>query len=143
MLKREITYKTLDDEEVTDVFYFHIGKPELITLEAEFEGGLNGMIRHIIESNNNKEILAFFKRFILMSHGKRSEDSKRFIKSDELRTEFEQSMAYEKLFTEMFEDPGAFAVFLKGALPKDLADNVDKAVADVAKDANKQLPQTT
>ena len=124
MLKREVKYTTFDDEEVTDVFYFHIGKPELIEMELEYEGGLGASIQRIIEEKDNKKLVELFKRVVLNAYGEKSPDGKRFVKSEELSREFSQTAAYEALYMELASNDGAAAAFITGVLPKDMAKDI-------------------
>lgn len=124
MLKREITYEDFNGNEVTDVFYFHVSKPELLELETESERGFAGIIEHIVETRDSKKLVALFKRIILMGYGQRSEDGKRFIKSDQLCEEFSQTAAYQTLFMELASDDQKAIDFLYGMLPKDLVESM-------------------
>jgi hypothetical protein len=127
MLKREISYENFDGEQVTETIYFNISKPEIIELEVEYEGGFGKMMERIVEAEDAKQLIHEFKRIVLLAYGKKSEDGKRFIKSDELREEFSQSAAYNELFMELATDDKAAAAFIKGILPKDLADAVEES----------------
>lgn len=120
MLKHTITYEDFNGEMVTEDFYFNLSKPELIDLEVEIDGGFARMLQTIIKSENTKEIIKQFKRIILMAYGVKSEDGKRFIKSDNLREEFSQTNAYSEMFMRMATDDKAAAEFLQGVLPKDM-----------------------
>jgi hypothetical protein len=127
VLKREISYENFDGEQVTETIYFNISKPEIIELEVEYEGGFGKMMERIVEAEDAKQLIHEFKRIVLLAYGKKSEDGKRFIKSDELREEFSQSAAYNELFMELATDDKAAAAFIKGILPKDLADAVEES----------------
>lgn len=129
MLKRTIKYTNFNDEEVEEVFYFNISKPELIEMEVEYDGGLTGFIKRIVESNSGRDIIMQFKEFILRSYGQRSDDGKRFIKNDQLREEFSQSAAYHVLFMELATSAEKAAEFLMGTLPKDMQGDLEKAIA--------------
>lgn len=129
MLKKEISYENFDGETITETFYFNISKPEIIELEVGYEGGFGRMMERIVEAEDTKQLIHEFKRIILMAYGKKSDDGKRFIKSDELREEFEQSAAYNHLFMELATDDKAAAAFIQGVLPKDLATAVENEAA--------------
>lgn len=122
MLKRQITYTDFNDQEVTDTFYFNISKNELIELEVEYKGGFTALIERITETMDPKRLVDEFKRIILLAYGEKSEDGKRFIKSDELRAEFETHAAYQTLFTELATSDGAAAEFIAAVLPADMTD---------------------
>jgi hypothetical protein len=126
MLKKSITYTDFNDNEVTEIFYFNLSKPELVELEVEVEGGLGELLQKIVETVNKKELIKYFKMFILMSIGEKSDDGKRFIKSDEIKHNFEQHAAYEKLFMELSTDDNAAAEFINGIMPADLAEIVNQ-----------------
>lgn len=126
MLKRQITYKDFNDEEVTEVFYFNISKPELIELEVEYGGGFRKTIQNIIEAEDYKRLVAEFKRLILLSYGARSEDGKKFVKSDDLRAEFESHAAFQTLYMELATDEKIAAEFINGIMPADMTEPRDQ-----------------
>lgn len=129
MLKRPISYEDFNGYQKTDIFYFNISKPELIELEVEYDQGFSSMIQGIIDTKDNKSLIKIFKDIVLLAYGQKSEDGKRFVKSDQLREEFSQTAAYSALFMELASNDGAAAIFIKGVLPKDMAGEVDKATA--------------
>lgn len=131
MLKRTIKYTTFDDEEVEEVFYFNFSKPELIDMDAKYEGGIAGLIRKISDSKNIREIIGIFKMIILDSYGEKSDDGKRFIKSDERREAFSQSAAYETLYMELCSETNAAVEFLVGVMPKEFQGEIQKAAEEL------------
>lgn len=122
MIKRNITYEdfNIPPNLVTESFYFHLSKAELLELEVSYEGGLGATMERIIDSKDNKSLLAEFKKLILLSYGVRSENGKAFIKSEQLRDEFSQTAAYQTLFMELATNSGAAAEFINGIVPKDM-----------------------
>lgn len=121
MLKRTIKYEDFDGNPQEDTVYFNISKSELIELEMDYGDGFKSFLEKIIEAEDSKALVAEFKRIVLMAYGVRSEDGKRFIKSDELIKEFEQTAAYDSLFIELATDDGAAATFVNGILPRDVS----------------------
>ncbi len=130
MLKRAINYEDFEGNPAVDVFYFNISEPELIELEVEFDKGFKKMLESIIEAKDHKNLIKRFKEIVLMAYGQKSEDGKRFIKSDQLREEFSQTAAFNTLFIEFATDDKKAATFLKSVLPKDMIGEIDKALAD-------------
>src|SRR5580765_4280790 len=120
MLKREIEFEDFNGVKTTEVFYFNISKPELIEMEVEYDQGFGQFLQDIVEAKNNKELIKHFKAIVLKAYGQKSEDGKRFIKSDQLREEFSQTAAYEALFMELATDDNAASNFLMAVLPKDM-----------------------
>jgi bifunctional ADP-heptose synthase (sugar kinase/adenylyltransferase) len=126
MLKKTISYETLDGETVTEDFYFNLSKSELFELEVSEEGGMEAYLKRIIASKDGKTIISEFKKLILMTYGVKSQDGKRFIKNDQVREEFEQSPAFDKLFFELCTDSEAGAEFVNAIVPSDLAEAIEK-----------------
>jgi len=136
MLKQDITYENFDGEQVTETFYFNLTKTEIIELEVGYEGGLEATIKRIISTQDNKQLIAEFKRIVLLAYGQKSDDGKRFVKSDQLREEFSQTAAYDELFIKLASDADFASNFIKGIIPKSIVADVEKAeVAEVV-----QLP---
>lgn len=131
MLKKTITYTDFNGDEVSEDFYFHLSKAELVELEVSREGGLQEALKRIIETEDGKEIIAEFKNIILSSCGQRSEDGKRFVKNQAVRDEFESTEAYSALFMELVTDADKAAEFVRGVIPQDLAEEAAKIAAQV------------
>lgn len=130
MLKRDITYTDFNDNEVTEPFYFNLSKAELVEMEMMTEGGMAKSLQDIVKAQNSGQLIATFKKIILESYGVKSEDGKRFIKSEELRHEFSQTAAFQQLFVELCTNDEAAAIFINGIMPKDMTIAVDKAQTD-------------
>jgi hypothetical protein len=128
LLKKTITYKDFNDEEVSEDFYFHLSRAELVELEMSHRGGLSVSLERIIASEDNKSIITEFKNIILSSYGKRSDDGKRFIKNQEIRDEFASTEAYSTLFMELVTDAEVATEFINGIMPSDLVEETQKAL---------------
>jgi hypothetical protein len=128
LLKKTITYKDFNDEEVSEDFYFHLSRAELVELEMSHRGGLSVSLERIIASEDNKSIIAEFKNIILSSYGKRSDDGRQFIKNQELRDEFASTEAYSALFMELVTDANAATEFINGIMPAGLVEETQQAL---------------
>lgn len=126
MLKKTVQYEDYNGNTVNEDFYFNLSKAELIEMDVEYNAGLGETLQRIIETKDSKALIMEFKKLILISYGKKSEDGKRFIKNETLRNEFEQSAAYSTLFMELAMDDKSAADFIKGVLPKDMAIEIEK-----------------
>lgn len=118
MLKKTINYTDYNDVDRTETFYFNLSKGELVELELSVNGGFTEMLDKIIQSQDSPEIMKWFKKIIMMSYGVKSDDGKRFIKSDELSEAFVQTEAYSNLLMSFMEDASAAAEFINGIMPK-------------------------
>lgn len=132
MLKRDITYEDFDGNSVTETFYFNISKPELVELEVEKEGGLQNYLQKIIDTKDGKELIAQFKKIVLLAYGQRSDDGKRFIKNEQMKEEFSQTNAYNEIFMELATDDGKAAEFFLAVMPRDMVGQIQSKIEDVA-----------
>lgn len=126
MIKETITYTDFNGNEHTEDFYFNLSKPELIELEVEVEGGMAKFLDDVVKAQDSKELVAYFKKIVLLAYGQKSEDGKRFIKTPELREAFAQHAAYSELFMKLAQDDKAAARFINGVVPSDVAADSDK-----------------
>lgn len=133
MFKKTITYEDYNGNKRTEDFYFNLTKAELMEMELGTNGGMKSMLERIMNTQDTKKIVEVFKDIILRSYGQKSDDGRRFIKSQELRDEFAQTDAYSELFMELATDDKAATLFINSIIPASIAAEV----------ANKQpqLPQ--
>lgn len=117
MLKKTITYVDYNGSERTEDFYFNLTKAEVMEMEMSTTGGLAEMINRIIAAQDAPAIIAIFKKLVLQAYGVKSPDGKRFIKSEELATEFSQTEAYSQLFMELATNADEASKFVNGIVP--------------------------
>lgn len=129
MLKKTITYEDFNGETISEDFFFHLSKAELVELELSHEGGLSEALQKIVDAEDGKAIVAEFKNIILGSYGQKSIDGKRFVKNQALREEFESTEAYSTLFMELVTDADAASEFINGVIPQGLADEAAKVTS--------------
>lgn len=123
MITKTIPYTDFNGKSRIEDFNFHLNKAELLELDASYEGGWNAHLRRIVNANNNLEIYNTMKDFILRAFGIKSEDGRRFMKSDDIRRSFEESPAFEILLMELCLGPDpakAAADFINGVVPADM-----------------------
>lgn len=117
MLKKIIKYTDYNGTEREEPFYFNLNKAEVAEMELEIKGGLSALITRIVETDDRPQLIAMFKKLILKSYGVKSDDGKRFKKSQEISDEFEQSEAYAELFMELASNTDAMSDFVNGIIP--------------------------
>lgn len=127
MLKRTFTYKDYDGVERTEDCYFNLSKAEVAEMELTFEGGLAKYLNKIAEAKNGKAIMEKFKWLILKAYGEKSDDGRRFMKSEEISKAFEETEMYNILFMELITDAKKASDFVAAILPP-----VDKDKPNVA-----------
>lgn len=85
-------------------------------MELSTTGGLTQMIENIIAAQDNPAIIKIFEDLILKSYGKKSQDGRRFMKSEEISRDFMETEAYDQLFMELITDPKKAAAFVNGVI---------------------------
>ena len=101
MFKYNIKYTDYNGMERNEPYYFNLSQAELMEMELSTQAGVEEMIRMMIATKDNAKIVTLFKELILKSFGIKSEDGRRFIKTQELRDSFEQSEAYSVFFMDL------------------------------------------
>lgn len=118
MIGLPIKYENGDGDSVTETFWFHLSKPELMRLQTSIPGGFGKLLQDLVAANDMNELFKHFEDIIFKAYGVRTADGRGFEKSDELTQKFRQSFAYEALFDQMMGDENAFANFVREMLPK-------------------------
>ena len=99
MLKKTISYVDFNGEPVNEDMYFNLNKIEL--MEMSVDPDFANLEDALSDINMSFRVA---KEIVLRAYGKKSEDGKRFIKSDELRKEFEQSEAFSEFMFALATD---------------------------------------
>lgn len=118
MLKKTITYTGYDGLERTEEFRFNLTKAELVDMELTTAGTFSETMKRIIAEKDIIRIAKLFKELLLKSYGVKSDDGKRFIKSQELSEAFSQTEAYSDLYIELLSNPEEAAKFFAEVAPK-------------------------
>ena len=120
MLKKMITYKDYNGVERTEPFYFNLTKAEVAEMGAGLVGGgsLEDYIERLSTEHDPMKIIQMFKELIQRSYGKKSDDGRRFMKSEEILREFTETEAYSVLFMELANDANAATEFFDGIIPE-------------------------
>ena len=120
MLKKTVTYIDYNGVERTETFYFHYTEAEILDMEMSTEGGFAERIQKIIDAKDQVSLMKLIKKFVIDAYGIKSEDGKRFIKNDKVKTEFLESPAYSKIWMELVMDDEVAADFVNNVIPSDM-----------------------
>lgn len=123
MITKEIIFTDYNGQERKEKYQFNFTKAELTEMELSVNGGLSAMVDRIKETDDRPELMRIFKDLILKAYGVKSPDGKRFVKSEELRTEFSQTEAYSELYMELVTNTDSAISFFNGLIPNDLRKN--------------------
>jgi hypothetical protein len=142
VLKKTIKYENVDGEQVTEDFYFHLTKAEIIeTFMAGDANDMESRLKRIIETNDSRAIMAEFKKIIGITVGYRTANGK-FVKTPEYAQEFLSSEAYSELFLELMSETGKAVEFINGLVPAQLRDEVSKQMANQGSATVVELPNS-
>lgn len=126
MFAKEIKYTDYNGIDRSEKFYFNLNKSELTEMDLTTAGGMKSFIERITNTQDQAELIRLFKELILKAYGRKSDDGKRFIKSDELREEFSQTMAYDTYFMLLATNEKEAIKFVNGIMPADVVAEAQK-----------------
>jgi len=128
MLKKTITYTDFNGNEVSEDFFFNLSKLELSELEMSVDGGFAEYIKTLVPEDQDpnepikidartREIWNIVKLLVDTAYGVKSEDGKRFRKTEEDLQAFRESNAYSEFIMELAENPDKVEEFVNAVVP--------------------------
>jgi hypothetical protein len=126
MLKKTVTYEDYNGKTRTEDFYFNLTRTECAELLYGLGPGkdLEETFQILMDSKDIGKIIATIKEMLLKSYGVKSEDGRRFIKNDEIRTAFLENPAFDEIYMELATDSEKAADFFARIIPKQAIDNL-------------------
>ena len=122
MIKETIKYTDWFGNEREEDYYFNLMQSELVEMEMNLGGSLEYYIQKISQTQDMAELWKLFKNIVLKAYGEKSTDGKRFMKSEEMRTNFEQTPAYDKLIMKLIGDAEYAGEFVNQLMPRELVE---------------------
>lgn len=127
MIKERIKYTDFNGEEREEDFYFNLTEAELTELQLSYNGGLDGLIKKIVDTKDQGELIKIFKEIVLLAYGEKSGDGKYFLKNDEIRTKFASTQAYSDIFMSLVTDDKKASDFVNGVVPASIREKAAAA----------------
>lgn len=139
MITRTVTYTDYDGNTRKEKLYFNLTQFEATEIAVELPDGVTEELKnedgddqttvavHLIEKLGNKGVMDFIKKIVLKSYGVKSPDGRRFIKSEELTTEFTQTPAFSEFMIKLLTDDNEASSFINGVIPAELAAKIATA----------------
>lgn len=126
MLKKTVTYEDWNGVTRTEDFYFNLTRTECAELEYGLVPGksLSDSFQVFVESKDMGKIIQTMKDLVLKAYGVKSDDGRRFIKNDEVRTAFLESPVFDEIYMELATDSDKAADFLINIMPKQAIENL-------------------
>lgn len=147
MLKKTITYTDFDGNTRTEDAYFNMTRTELIA----FSFDMPNAITESVGDPNNVDIEAastkmaeklgaagiynFVTDLVYKAYGKKSEDGRRFIKTENgkpLAEEFTQTLAYDEFIIDLFSDDKKASEFINAIVPANMANQIPSNVTKLS-----------
>ena len=130
MLKKTIKYTDYNGVERNEDFYFNLTKAEIMEMQMGTTGGFADYIAALVKTQNMPEIVRIFKDIVLKAYGEKSQDGKRFIKTDDnghsLAKAFSETEAFSILYMELATDSKEAAKFINSIVPQDMEISEEK-----------------
>ncbi len=144
MLKKTVTYEDWNGETRTEDFYFNLTKTECLELEFSLGPGksLTDSFQTLVETKDMGTVISILKEIVLKAYGVKSDDGRRFMKNNEVRTAFMENPAFDQIYMSLATDSEYAADFIAAIVPSDSPDTkqqiLDK-VAEMNKTGNMSL----
>ncbi len=132
MYAKEITYNDYNGVERKETFLFDLSEAEILEMELSTVGGFEQYVNKIINAQDTPQLVKLFKELILKAYGVKSDDGRRFIKTEEIAREFSQTRAYSKLFMELAIDAQAAAEFVNKIVPESMSDTDSSKIKSIS-----------
>ena len=132
MITRTIEYVDYDGNNRKEKLHFNLTQFEATEIAMNMPDGIieeisedgedkQQVAMHLVEKLGGKGVISFIKDIVLKSYGVKSTDGRRFIKSEELSTEFSQTPAFSAFMMRLMTDDAEAASFINGVIPAELA----------------------
>ena len=120
MLRKSISYIDFDGNKAVEEVYFNLNKAELIDLEVMAEKPMSQILEEIGKTPNARDVIGLFKLFIDRAYGIKSADGRRFIKNEDILSDFKSSEVYSELLWKIVSDANFAVEFIEGLVPADM-----------------------
>ena len=124
MIKKTITWKNYDNEDVSKDFWFHLDAGEIAEIELSDKMGYSELLRVAQENEDPTVVGDAFRKIVLGAVGRR--EGELFVKDQDAVYALQYSGAYSELIVWMLNNPVEAAAFINGMLPSAAQDQLAK-----------------
>lgn len=123
MIKCTVDYDDFFENHVEEDLYFHLSKRDVMALFEDETSPLRVMTD--TSKSDEARIKAAIDLFSL-AYGVRSEDGKHFVKNEQVRNDFENSLAFEAFLDNVLFKKNEHEIvdFMLGIFPKDVREEI-------------------
>lgn len=114
MLKQKVTYINKAGELAEATVLLHLSAGDVYELDMRTERGMLNYVNKIIADKNHQAMIDLFEDIVSTAYGKRSQDGKKFEKSEQIKQDFAKSRVFKALIKELSaRSPKALGEFIK------------------------------
>ena len=142
MIKQHVSYEDYEGNKVEKDLWFHLNRSDLAKLSLNYEKGLIEGLTELQKKGDKRAIAEFIDELLINAYGVRKPDSDVFLKTKEIREDFEYSLAHDEILMMLLGgDDDDIINFIVGIMPGLSADKRAEVVAEVrAAQAAKTAP---
>lgn len=117
MFKHTVKYVDFDGNNREEDLYFHLSPAEMTQFEYSVKGGMKNLLEKAIKAQDGPTMMKFYVRMVEMAYGRKSNDGRRFEKSNEIYDDFSQTNAYNAFFMQLVTDEAFAKKFVDAVFP--------------------------
>lgn len=142
MIKQHVSYEDYEGNKVEKDLWFHLNRSDLAKLSLNYEKGLIEGLTELQKKGDKRAIAEFIDELLINAYGVRKPDSDVFLKTKEIREDFEYSLAHDEILMMLLGgDDDEIINFIVGIMPGLNADKRAEVVEEVrAAQAAKNAP---
>lgn len=142
MIKQHVSYEDYEGNKVEKDLWFHLNRSDLAKLSLNYENGLIEGLTELQKKGDKRAIAEFIDELLVNAYGVRKPDSDVFLKTKEIREDFEYSLAHDEILMMLLGgDDDEIINFIVGIMPGMSADKRAEVVEEVrAAQAAKNAP---
>lgn len=142
MIKQHVSYEDYEGNKVEKDLWFHLNRSDLAKLSLNYEKGLIEGLTELQKKGDKRAIAEFIDELLINAYGVRKPDSDVFLKTKEIREDFEYSLAHDEILMMLLGgDDDDIINFIVGIMPGLNADKRAEVIEEVrAAQAAKAAP---
>ena len=142
MIKQHVSYEDYEGNKDEKDLWFHLNRSDLAKLSLNYEKGLIEGLTELQKKGDKRAIAEFIDELLINAYGVRKPDSDVFLKTKEIREDFEYSLAHDEILMMLLGGDGDDIInFIVGIMPGLSADKRAEFVAELrAPQAAKATP---
>lgn len=142
MIKQHVSYEDYEGNKVEKDLWFHLNRSDLAKLSLNYEKGLIEGLTELQKKGDKRAIAEFIDELLINAYGIRKPDSDVFLKTKEIREDFEYSLAHDEILMMLLGgDDDDIINFIVGIMPGLNADKRAEVIEEVrAAQAAKAAP---